>query len=317
MITGISNLSILTQINSGLSNAQASLSDLTQQLASGVKSTDLTTYSAYESRSLVNGRGLQDKAESYIAAIGNVKPRLTIYENALSAVEKLINTTQSTILNTQNATAAAEQGVGAQIGGAIDQIAYYLNQKVGDRFIFSGTRFTQKPVGDIKTLTNPPTETFPATSPTLPPYDVAAPGSDAQAYGKDKVAIDDNLTLTYGISSTDSGIQNLMQGLRYAYAATQDSNNYTAYMAQAQTYLKTALDGVRSLRAQVAGNVKIVDETKANQKTTISLLQTQIDKIRNADVNEVSVKINAYNSQLQASYAASAKLINLSILQYL
>lgn len=317
MISGISNLSILTQVTTGLTNGQNTLADLTQQLATGVKSTDLTDYSAYESRTLVNSRNLQGKAESYIAAIGSIKPRLDVYETSLSALEKLINSTQSTITNTQNAAAATEQGVPAQISSTIDQVAFYLNQKLNDRFIFAGTRYGTKPIGDIKTLTNPPAEVFPATSPTLPPYDTAAPGSNAQAYTKDTVAIDDSLSLSYGIPSTDSAIQNLMQGMRYAYAATQDASNYQTYMAQAQTYLKTALDGVRSLRAQVAGNQKILSDTQKSQQGTIDLLQTQINKIRNADINEVSVKINAYNTQLQASYAATSKLINLSILNYI
>ncbi len=317
MINGISNLSIITQSVGGLNNAQGIIADLTQQLSSGVKSNDLTTYSARDSRTIVNSRDLQTKAESYIAAISSIKPRMDVYESTLGAIETLINTTRSTINTTQNATAATEQGLGAQISGIIDQVSYYLNQKVGDRFIFSGTRYTSQPVGDIKTLTNPPAEVFPATSPTLPPYDPAAPGSDAKAYGHDSVAIDDNLQLTYGISTTDSGIQNLMQGLRYAYAATQDSANYDTYMAQAQTYLQTAFDGVRSLNAQVAGNAKILAETEKGQKNTISLLQGQIDTIRGIDATEVSVKINAYTSQLQASYAATAKLINLSILNYL
>jgi len=317
MISGISNLSIITQSVSGLGSAQGTIADLTQQLSSGVKSSDLTTYSANESRTIINSRDLQTKAESYIAAISSVKPRMDVYDSTLGAIESLINTTQSTINTTQNATAATEQGLGAQISGIIDQVTYYLNQKVGDRFLFSGTRYTSQPVGDIKALTNPPAETFPATSPTLPPYDPAAPGSDAKAYGHDSVAIDDSLQLTYGISTTDSGIQNLVQGLRYAYAATQDSANYNNYMAQAQTYLKTAFDGVRSLHAQVAGNTKILTETEKGQNNTISLLQGQIDKIRGIDATEVSVKINAYTSQLQASYAATAKLINLSILNYL
>ena len=317
MITGISNLSLMTQIITGLDNGQSTLADLSQQLASGVKSTNLTTYSAFESRTLVNSRDLQNKADSYIAAIQSVKPRLDLYENSLSAIEGLINDTQNTITNTQNATAATEQGVPAQISGTIDQMAFYLNQKLGDRYIFAGTRYTTKPVGDIKTLTNPPAETFPAASPTLPPYDAAAPGSDAKAYAHDSVGIDDDLQLTYGLSSSDSAIQNMMQGMRYAYAATQDSANYSTYMTQAQAYLKTALNGVRAMRAEVAGNQKILSDTQTSQNNTKDLLQTQIDNIRNADITEVSVKINSYNTQLQASYAASAKLINLSILNYI
>jgi flagellin-like hook-associated protein FlgL len=317
MIGGISNLSLLSQITTALTNGQDTLGDLTQQLSSGVKATDLTRYSVYEARTIVSSRDLQNKANGYIAAIKTVEPRLTVYESSLAAIEKLIKTTQSTILNSQNGTAAIEQGVGQQIAGVIDQTAYYLNQKVGDRYIFSGTRFNQKPIGDIKALSAPPTETFPATTPTLPPYDAAAPSSDANAYAKDRVTIDDTVQLSYGISSTDSAIQNLVQGLRYAYGATQNPSTYQTNIDQAQIYLKTALDGVRALRAQVAGNAKLLADSKTSQNDTVTLLQSQLDGIRSTDINDVSVKINAYNNQLQASYAASSKLLDLSILKYL
>jgi flagellar hook-associated protein 3 FlgL len=313
----ISSMSIITQVTTGLNRSQASIADLSQQLASGVKSSDLTSFSSFESRTLINSRNLQEKADSYIAAMGSVRPRLMLYENSLSSVESLVKTMQTLILNTQTPQAAREQGVPSQISGIIDQVSFYLNQKLGDRYIFSGTRYTDLPVRDIKTIANPPTEAFPAASPDLPPYDPQAPGTDAEAYGRDAVAIDDNLRLTYGIPSTSRAIQDLMQALRFTYAATQDDANYQNYMAEAQPLLKEALDGIRALRGEVAGNVKIVDETIKGQKTTIDLLKTRIGDIRNADLNEVSVKINAYNAQLQASYAASARLINLTILDYL
>mgnify|MGYP003382333286 CR=1 FL=1 len=317
MITGVSNISILTQAITGLTNGQATLANLTQQLSSGIRSSDLTDYTGLEARTLVNGRNVQAKAESYIAAGKSVAPRLKLYESTLGALESLINTTVSTIRTTQNAGAAAEQGVKAQIEGTMDQAAYYLNQKVGDRFLYSGTRYTAQPVGDLKTLPVPPAETFPVTNPALPPYDPAAPGSSALAYTRDAVTLDDNLQLTYGIPSTDSAIQNLIQGLRFAYAATQDSGNYDTYMAQAGNLMDQALSGIRSLRTQIAGNQKILAETENGQKTTINLLQEQIDGIRSVDVTEVSAKITSYESQLQASYAATSKLITLTLLDYL
>ena len=316
-MAGVSNISMMMQAINGLTSGQSRLNDLTQQLSSGVRSTDLTTYTAYESRTIVSSRGLQEKADSYISAIKSVMPRLQVYENSLSAIENLIVSTASLIRGTSNAVAAADQGMEAQVSGTIDQVAYYLNQKVGERYIFSGTRYTTQPVGNIKGLVNPPAEAFPAVSPDLPPFDPGAPGTDARAHAKDVVAIDDDLKLTYGLTTTDPGIQNLVQGLRYAYAATQDAGNYETYMTQAQDFLKAALDGIRSMRAQVAGNVKILQETEKGQNSTISLLQTQIESIRNADITEVSLQINAFNTQLQASYAATSKLITLSILNYM
>ncbi|MEJ0061972.1 MAG: flagellin [Alphaproteobacteria bacterium] len=317
MISGVSNLSILSQATRSLNTGQENMADLTQQLASGRKTSDITDYSVFDARTLLSSRDLQDKSTAYIAAIHSVSPRLSVYQSTLSSLTTLTTNIQSLINNTQNATAAQEQGLPAQISAAIDQVEYYLNQKVGDRYIYSGTRYTQKPIGDIAALPTPPAETFPAVSGTLPPYDGAAPGTDAKAYAQDKVMIDDNLQLNYGIPSTSLGIQNMIQGLRFALSATKDSANYDTYMAQAQSYLGTAVNGLRNLEAQTAGNQKILAQAEADQKSTINLLQTRIGNIQNVDLNEVSVKINAYQTQLNASYAATAKLINMSILNYL
>lgn len=317
MITGISSASILSQTIAALNNQQSTMSDLTQQLSSGLRSTDLTKFTPYESDNLINSKGLISKYESYNAAIESVQPRLSVYTSSLLSLEQLVKTTQSLVNNTQNFSAALDAGLPQQISVAIDQTAYYLNQQVGSRYIFSGTRYSTQPVGDIKALPLPPAETFPATTPTLPPYDNQAPGSNANAYTQDNVSLDDNLQLAYGIPSTDPAIQNLIQGLRFAYAASQDQSNYVAYMAQAQQYLDTALTGIRSLEADVAGNQKVLAQTKKDHQNSIDLLQTQVDAIQNANINEVATKISFYQTQLQASYAATGKLASLSILAYL
>lgn len=317
MIGGISSASILTQTISALMNEQSTMADLTQQISTGVKSTDLTKYTPYEASTLLDSKSLVEKYNSYNAAIQSVQPRLSVYASSLGALEKISNTTQSLITGAQNFASSTDTGLPQQISSALDQVSYYLNQQVGDRYIYSGTRYATKPVGDLKALPLPPSGTFPTTTPALPPYDTQAPGNDVNAYTQDKISIDDNLQLTYGIPSTDTGLQNLVQGLRYAYAATQDSANYANYMAQAQQYLSAAKTGIRGLEANVAGNQKVLTQTTKDHNDSIALIQGGIDKIQNADINEVATKISFYQTQLQASYAVTGKLASLSILQYL
>lgn len=317
MISGISSASILNQSISALNNEQATMSDLTQQLSTGVKSNDLTRYTPYEASTLLDSKGLVTKYESYKSAIQSVQPRLSVYASSLGALEKIANSTQSLINGAQNFTSATDTGLPQQLSSALDQIGYYLNQKVGDRYIYSGVRYGTKPITDLRALPLPPSGTFPVVTPDLPPYDTQAPGTDVNAFTQDRVAIDDNLQLNYGIPSTDTGLQNLIQGLRYAYAATQDSANYNTYMAQAQQYLAASTTGIRSLEAKVAGDQKVLAQTTKDHNASISLLQGQIDQIQNVDINEVATKISFYQTQLQASYAATGKLASLSILNYL
>ncbi len=317
MIGGISSASILSQTITALNNEQATMSDLTMQLSTGIKSNDLTRYSPYEASSLLSSKGLVTKYESYKAAIQSVQPRLSVYSSSLAALGKTANTVQGLINGAQNFTSAIDTGLPQQLASALDQASYYLNQKVGERYIYAGVRYQTKPVADLRALPLPPSGTFPVVSPNLPPYDTQAPGTDANAFTQDRVAIDDNLQMDYGIPSTSTGIQNLIQGLRYAYAATQDSGNYDAYMAQAKQYLAASTTGIRSLEAKVAGDQKVLTQTFKDHNASIALLNGQIDQIQNVNINEVATKISFYQTQLQASYAATGKLASLSILNYL
>lgn len=317
MIGGISSASILNQTIAALTTEQQTMADLTQQLSSGLKSKDLTRYTPYEASTLLDSQGLITKYQSYQAAIKSVQPRLEVYSNSLTAMENIVNQAQKLVTGAQSFTASQDTGLPQQLAMALDQASYYLNQQVGDRYIYAGTRYTTKPVGDISALPLPPSGTFPTTSPALPPYDTQAPGNDANAYTQDRIAIDDNLQVSYGVPSTDPAFQNMVQGLRYAYAASQDSANYDAYMVQAQQYLAAAKIGLRSLEAKVAGDNKVLTQTSKDHDVSIALIQGQMDDIQNADINEVATKISFYQTQLQASYAATGKLASLSILSYL
>ena len=175
MIGGISSASILSQTITALNNEQATMSDLTMQLSTGIKSNDLTRYSPYEASSLLSSKGLVTKYESYKAAIQSVQPRLSVYSSSLAALGKTANTVQGLINGAQNFTSAIDTGLPQQLASALDQASYYLNQKVGERYIYAGVRYQTKPVADLRALPLPPSGTFPVVSPNLPPYDTQAP----------------------------------------------------------------------------------------------------------------------------------------------
>ncbi|MGB4101812.1 MAG: flagellin [Alphaproteobacteria bacterium] len=317
MIGGISSASILAQTIAALNTEQATMADMTQQLSTGVRSNDLTRYTPAEASSLIDIKGLITKYDSYKAAILSVQPRMSVYSSSLAALEKIGNTAQGLINGAQNYASALDTGLPQQLASALDQVSYYLNQKVGERYIYSGTRYQTKPVADLRALPLPPSGTFPVVSPNLPPYDTQAPGTDVNAFTQDRVAIDDNLHLDYGIPSTSTGLQNLIQGLRYAYAASQDSANYDSYMAQAKQYLTASTTDIRSLQAKVAGDQKVLNQTTKDHNATLALLRGRQESIQNIDINEVATKISFYQTQLQASYAATGKLASLSILNFL
>jgi flagellar hook-associated protein 3 FlgL len=314
--TGLTAQSILQ-----IRNAQATLSDLSNQLATGKRSTNFQDYTFTETRRIIDYTTLVDKHESYIGVINTIEPRLKVYEAALTKLSKFSGDALTLVNTTQDYNTASSTALGAQLLGNLSDVTYYLNQKLGDRFLFSGTgaRLTTQPVQDLTTLVSPPAaaDIVATTPPTLPTYDVAAPGANASAFAHDTVGIDDGYTLNYGVSSNDTGIQNLVLGLRWAYAATQSPANYTTYMATARGLLNTSLPQLRDIQANIAANQNRLNDTKTNHTSLITQLTNQVDDIRHADSAEISAKITFTQSQLEASYSVTARIAQLSITKYL
>lgn len=328
MVDYISTLGLQTINANNLTSAQKLMSTLAQQLATGKKSSSLTDYTSSEAQKLMNFSNTLTQNKGFLAAINTVTPRISSYDTALTSLESVASdasslATSSTTYNSEQNSATKEQ-----IKGFMQQVGYYLNQKVGDRYIFAGSRYSEIPVKDLTTLPVPPTETSPyvTTGTAVPSYDTDYSATDPTAsvpaaYAQDEVTIDVSQKLTYGVTSTQEGFQKLVMGLRWAYAATQDTTtdhtNYGTYMQQARDLISEGLVEIRGIHASISNASATLEESKDLHNTNITTLQSQIDDIQNVDINEVAVQINTFQVELEASYAATAKMTNLSILKYL
>ena len=121
------------------------------------------------------------------------------------------------------------------------------------------------------------------------------------------------------IASTLLGFQQVIAGLRLINAASSqnDPTTYNTDINQAVTLLTSGLGNIQAVHATVAGNTNILTQQTDLQNTDITNLQTQLGNIQNVDLTSVGTQINLLQTQLQASYSATASLIQESILKYL
>ncbi len=324
MVEKISTLGLQLVSASNLSSGQALLSKLSQQLTTGKYSENLSDYSSSSAQKLLNFNSTVNQQNGFLNVIDNLTPRVKIYDSALTGIEDTVSDATTTLLSSATYDADNIATLQTSIEGYMSDMSYYLNQKVGERYIFSGTRYDQEPVisGEAMTaLPSPPTELPPYvyTDPNVPAYDQQFGDgfTHADAYVHDTVKIDTTKDLEYGVSSDDEGFQQVIMGLRWAYAATQDEANYEAYMEIARDLLSEGLSNVRAIHTGVTNSYNTLNNTADTISTKISNLTDQVDNIENVDVNEVSVKITVLEAQLEASYAVTAKMVSLSILDYL
>lgn len=324
MVDSLSTLGLQVSVSDNLMGGQKLLSKLTQQLTTGVYSTNLSDYTASNAQKLLNVTSAVAEQKGFLDVISSLEVRIKMYDATLTGIEDTISEATSAILSRPIYEEENAEALANQLSGALSQMSYYLNQKVGDRYIYAGSRYTQQPVGDMLALPSPPTETAPylATGNTVPVYDTDYDPLDPEAtfpkaYVKNATAIDTSSTLTYGINSNEDGFQKVIMGLRWAYAATQDPDNYVAYMQTARDLLT---DGIADVRATHTSSTSAYNRLKSAAtliEENISNLESQSDDISKVDLNEVSLKISLLQTQLQASYSATSILLKLTLTDYI
>ena len=324
MVDSISTLGLQLTNASNLTSGQTLLAKLSQQLTTGTYSSNLTDYSSSSAQKLMNFNSQISQQQGFLDIITTLTPRLEVYDQALTGIEDTAGDAFTALASASTYNSSTNDALQSQIEGFMRQVSYYLNQRVGDRYVFSGTRYEEAPVTDLTALPVPPTETAPylATGDAVPSYDrdydAALPLAEVpEANVKDSVSIDTTQKLTYGVTSNEDGFQQIIMGLRFAYAATQDPTNYESYMETAQSLISTGLTSTRATHTDVTNAYTTLNKTKEMLSSSIGNLTSQIDDIQKVDINEVAVKITTLQAQLEASYSATAIMANLSIIDYL
>ena len=133
--------------------------------------------------------------------------------------------------------------------------------------------------------------------------------------------LDADQELDYGVQGNDLPFREAMRGLAMLASVDvsqiSDQATYQAWMQEAVDTLASASEGVLKITTDVGFQQEVV-ETATERLEDISIIQKlQIARLENVDVYEVSAQIASLEAQLQASYSVTARLGELSILNYL
>lgn len=81
--------------------------------------------------------------------------------------------------------------------------------------------------------------------------------------------------------------------------------------------VNNALDDIDAIRFRLENARARIDEVQTAHKAAQNALQSTIDDVENADINEVALKINTLQIQLDASYRLTASVQQLSLVNFL
>ncbi|MEP0519344.1 MAG: flagellin [Hyphomicrobiales bacterium] len=137
--------------------------------------------------------------------------------------------------------------------------------------------------------------------------------------------IDDGLSISYGARANEEAFQVLVQNLAVFSSDTFVDGNENDEARYGELASKTVQNisypsGVQKLE-QIAGELGAARSAAGNADARHTVkggtLQTMIDGIETADLNEVSVNILTLQTQMEASYRATSILFDMSLVNYI
>ena len=97
----------------------------------------------------------------------------------------------------------------------------------------------------------------------------------------------------------------------------EQKDNFFAVLDELTRSVNAALDGVDGIRFRLENARVRLSETKQAHEQDINTLQKTVDDVENVDINEVALRVNLLQVQLDASYRITASTQELSLVNFL
>ena len=218
------------------------------------------------------------------------KSWLTASESALSNVQDLISDTKGLCVQMATATTGAAQRASAAqtVQNTLEEIVSLANTEVNGRYIFAGSKTDTTPFSQGGTYSGDSN-----------PFTVKI-GRDAT------VEVGSDGDATFGtIFTTLSELKNALEGNEVSGIQDAISNLDTHF-----DHISTKISDVGSKMARI--------EIKGNIFQNLKITNTdRLSKIEDADITETIIELKSKELAYQAALASSAKVMELSLVDYL
>jgi flagellar hook-associated protein 3 FlgL len=285
--------------------------DLQAQVSTGLKSQDYAGLGASASQ-VANLQASVSQHQAYLDTITTVQQRIQEQSTALSTIESVAQ--KFSQLLPSGAFNATPSDIQTQAKALLQELGDFLNTSDGSRYLFSGS-LTNTPPFNAADLPSPGSLGTAVNQPV--PAGYYAGNDTAQ-----KAKIDDNVTVSYGVTADNSAIENIVRVANYLAnlpAGSPNSNNPAdvSAMNQAATLMNQGITGLQQVIGTLALQSSQIQTVQQEHQNFINVAQTNIQNLESVDPATAISQLNQVETNLQASYQTVAALQQLSLVNYL
>jgi flagellar hook-associated protein 3 FlgL len=302
MLTRVATFALSDQMITDSLRTQARMAQLQQQEATGVISTDFGGIGATSKR-VIDLQVSVDRAQSYIDAATTANSRAQVMYSACGSMSDLLTQFRSLLTGATDSATTDTTSVTESAQEMMQEFASLLNTQYDGRYVFGGAKTGQTPV-DISD----------------PPYAVATSPSSADTsyYRGDQeaasVRVSDQQVIDYGVTADGTGFE---QALRAFNLVANTSPLDTATLNEALNLTVNAVSGVSAAQTRLSLASAAMERAISYQTEYQDDAKSLGTDLNGVDVAAVTAQETTYQTQLEASYSAIAKIQGLSLVSYL
>ena len=274
------------------------------QQSSGLKSTSLSGlngsagYSVSLKSDLKMSEHLVDQAQT-------AQSTVDASYGAISGVVDLIEAAKTDIAAAMNGTVETTDGLKTNAEGWLRDTVDLLNTDIGGMYVFGGAGGGTPPV-DIHD----------------PAYDpLAAPGTADTGYyqgssGTRTIMVDGSQGLTYGVNADAGGFEATLRAFSMLSGMTTDPP-HTALLQEAYALLDGAVSDLGRMQEDLSGQSESLTALIDRETGFQLFVDSALESVDNVDLAEAAAKASEIEVVLEASYAALASIVSVSLVDYL
>jgi flagellar hook-associated protein 3 FlgL len=280
---------------------QVKYADVNTQIATGLKSQDYKGI-ARDAQRLLGIESAKSQLEGYIENGKLIQQEMNIMYDAVGRMVDLSNSMLQglTAALGGNFVDPAVTTSQAQIG--MNEMAGLLNLQAAGRHLFAGSDIDTTPVD----LTDP--LWVAQVPPSVPDTNYYQGNSTILA-----VQLSETYTVSYGFLANNSAFEEI---LRAYNLIVNNPGSQTAYQ-EASGLLQSGIDGMANIMGQMSSiSLSIEEQTLRNEEDIVNLKEL-ITSLKEVDLPTASVEMTEVQTQMEAAYSASIKVLQMSLTNYI
>ena len=248
---------------------------------------------------LLQAREGQRRADAFVFSNTASTERLRMMDGALGNVVDIAERMRTLLVQRLDPSIGQSLPLGPEIDTMLEQIAAQLNTKLGDRYLFAGSRTDTPPV-ELPASVAGPADLDPAT-----------------IYKGDQVRLSaraaENVEVTYGVLASDVfDVMTVLAAAKEAHAA-----NDTQGLKAAMDALTDSFSGLADLRGELGSRTARVEAITETHRANAAYLGETVSRIEDADLPTAIAQIAKDQTAIEAAYITISRLNALSLADYL